>query len=310
MSMFSAQILRRNRVFLGLKSRALSQVYSKRRFLSQNASHGALTKYASSGDVESAYSLLFLHGAWENAQSWADSAKYFAKLGHNSATLEFSGFSNSSTSAQTESEGGTKVKNLVDQVHSAVTELGPLTLLVAPCLGGFIAQKYLESWGVPGLVLVNSFPPNASNVLRRIADLKPEEPFDSNALAQFGYTGIFSSLLGKPRFTVAPEKLFGTAADDANISKLKENLQAPTTELILDVFQNPVKLEPGSVPILVVQSTEDKIISDDDIQSIMTFHNAEQLVKIDRASHLFVLNDSQARDQLHEAIHKWFDETF
>lgn len=70
--------------------------------------------------------------------------------------------------------------------------------------GGFIAQKYLESGRLAGLVLVNSFPPNCSKVIRRIADLKDSDELSEESLSKFGYTGIFRALLGKTKVIVAP----------------------------------------------------------------------------------------------------------
>mmetsp|Transcript_10600 Transcript_10600/g.13828 ORF Transcript_10600/g.13828 Transcript_10600/m.13828 type:complete len:297 (+) Transcript_10600:243-1133(+) len=256
------------------------------------------------GDSNRSYPVLFLHGAWEDASSWTESAIYFADRGHTAATLEFSGFLGDSY----KEDAG--VSLLTNELHEAINQLGPLTIVVAPCLGGFIAQKYLESWGIAGLVLINPFPPDSSNLLRRIADVGPDEPFDTKALLKFGHTGILQSLVDKPRLTVAPEKLFSISATDESLNELLRKLRAPSVDLILDIFQHPVKRKRQGIPTLVFQSSQDHIITEEDMGLTLSFHDTDRLVALNDASHLFVLNSSNARRQLHEEIETWFRSRF
>mmetsp|Transcript_14376 Transcript_14376/g.16825 ORF Transcript_14376/g.16825 Transcript_14376/m.16825 type:complete len:306 (-) Transcript_14376:130-1047(-) len=284
----------------GLVGRLSSQ---SRRF----SSKGKLSLFPTQGDTESAYSFLFLHGGWEKASSWENTAKYFSAQGHNTGTLSFSGFDNSKTRSQNET---TTIHGLVEEVQEATKELGSLTVLIAPCLGGFVAQKYLESWNVAALVLINSFPPNSEALLRRIAGLNEAESFDEKSLSKYGYSGIFSSLVGKPRLTIETEKLFDTSGSNFDLNSAQAHLQAPTTALAIDIFNNPVHFEPNYVPTLVIKSEKDRIIEQEDVNEIIAFHQTEDAVEIKDASHLFILDNPAASVDLRKAIEEWFGRNF
>lgn len=95
-----------------------------------------LTKFAPIGYESISkhpYPILFLHGAWDDAKSWEGSAEYFANKGHITATLSFSECKDEQL--YEERDGIMPVNRLVKEVKTAISDLGPLTIVVAHCLG-------------------------------------------------------------------------------------------------------------------------------------------------------------------------------
>ncbi len=99
--------------------------------------------------------LLFLHGAWHAAWCWENFLPYFAEHGYETHALSVRGHGNS------EGRNGIRwysTQEYVDDLKQVVDSLGTPPVLIAHSLGGYILQKYLESYNAPAGVLLASIP--------------------------------------------------------------------------------------------------------------------------------------------------------
>lgn len=99
--------------------------------------------------------LLLVHGAWHGAWSWENFLPYFAEHGYEVHALSLRGHGNS--------EGGEGIRwysisDYVTDVRQVVNRLSTHPVLIGHSMGGYVVQKYLESYNAPAGVLVASVP--------------------------------------------------------------------------------------------------------------------------------------------------------
>ncbi|MBI4631514.1 MAG: alpha/beta fold hydrolase [Chloroflexi bacterium] len=98
--------------------------------------------------------LLFVHGAWHGAWCWAEYfLPYFAQHGYVSHALSLRGHGTS--------EGNTRwnlISDYVEDVKQVAQGLAASPVIIGHSMGGFTAQKYLETNPAPAAVLLASIP--------------------------------------------------------------------------------------------------------------------------------------------------------
>jgi pimeloyl-ACP methyl ester carboxylesterase len=109
---------------------------------------------------------------------------------------------------------------MVAQVKEAVQQLGPMTVIVAHCMGAFVAHKYLESWSVSGIALVNPVPPDPRKTIDRWLEQQGIKGGLEGAEEQLGYHGLFASAVEAPRLALAPEVLFNMDSSHPKVRDL------------------------------------------------------------------------------------------
>jgi pimeloyl-ACP methyl ester carboxylesterase len=99
--------------------------------------------------------LLFVHGAWHGAWCWEHFLPYFAGQGYEVHALSLRGHGNS------EGREGIRwysTSNYVADVAQVASSLSPYPVLIAHSMGGYVVQKYLETYTAPAGVLLASIP--------------------------------------------------------------------------------------------------------------------------------------------------------
>jgi alpha-beta hydrolase superfamily lysophospholipase len=103
--------------------------------------------------------LLFIHGVLHGAWCWELFLEYFSEQGFPCYALSLRGHGASPIEGHL---NHARIKDYVDDVRTAVTEIeqrnGRSPFIVGHSMGGFIVQKYLERYAVPGAVLLASAP--------------------------------------------------------------------------------------------------------------------------------------------------------
>ncbi len=100
--------------------------------------------------------LLFVHGATHAAWCWDDHfLGYFADLGYRAVALSLRGHGGSNWTAVR----NCSIADFVEDVSSVAAGLPRVPVLIGHSMGGFVVQKYLESYLAPAAVLMASVPP-------------------------------------------------------------------------------------------------------------------------------------------------------
>jgi pimeloyl-ACP methyl ester carboxylesterase len=101
--------------------------------------------------------LLFVHGMWHGAWCWEPYfLPYFEKLGYKAYALSLS---NHGKSPKKKSFNLLRIKDYVQDLKQVIDSLEEVPVLVGHSMGGFVVQKYLEEYRVPGAVLLAAVPP-------------------------------------------------------------------------------------------------------------------------------------------------------
>lgn len=99
--------------------------------------------------------LLFLHGAWHGAWCWELWMDYFAALGYEVHAFSLPGHGNSSRDKHINLY---TLQNYVDVLAGEVEKVSPKPVVIGHSLGGAILQRYLETYQLPGAVLLATLP--------------------------------------------------------------------------------------------------------------------------------------------------------
>jgi pimeloyl-ACP methyl ester carboxylesterase len=114
--------------------------------------------------------LLFVHGGEHAAWCWDEHfLDFFAAEGYRAVALSLRGHGMSSNSRPPRS---CSIADYVQDVCSIADQLSQTPAMIGHSLGGFVVQKYLESYVAPAGVLVASTPPQgAAAALLRTAEV-------------------------------------------------------------------------------------------------------------------------------------------
>ncbi len=184
-------------------------------------------------------------------------------------------------------------------------------ILVAHSLSTFLAQKYLESFALSGLILVNPITPYpsraAANLLNRWLMIRGKgnkwndsQYFDSI----MEYYGLRRSKMGE----VEGE----STLENVNLSdEYLEHIDRGTIKLIDSLVNDPnvnLVLEPRSVPMFVLTTMLDREILDDaDLAQLMEFHDLDRDAVMDFDTQQSRLPMVAQHNQFNSVISKWID---
>ena len=100
--------------------------------------------------------LHFVHGSSHAAWCWDEHfLDFFADKGYRAIAVSLRGHGSSATSNRLRS---CSIANYVEDVCSVVNSLTATPVLIGHSMGGFIAQRYLETHDAPASVLIASAP--------------------------------------------------------------------------------------------------------------------------------------------------------
>ncbi len=195
--------------------------------------------------------LLFVHGKWHGAWCWEESSlPYFAEHGYNAHALSLRGHG--------ASEGriwGASIADYVSDAEQAAGRLEAPPVLIGHSMGGFIAQKYLESHPAPAAVLLTSVPyyglwpatfallaKKPLTVLKVLGTLRLYPVVETPALAQYA--------------------LFSNDMPPAKVEAYQKRLSDESFRAYLDELGlNLVRPKRVKTPMLVIGAARDAVIS-------------------------------------------------
>ncbi|MCP5097483.1 MAG: alpha/beta hydrolase [Chloroflexi bacterium] len=195
--------------------------------------------------------ILFIHGAWHSVWCWDKYfLPYFAKNGFEVHALSLRGHGQSNGRLF-----GTSVKHYVTDVAEIANQLPQRPIVIGHSLGGFITQKYLETYHAPAGILMASAPPKG--VFRTSISYLRRHPL---AFLKTNVTLNLGPIIGTP--ALAREMLFSPDMPESNFSEYFAQLQDESYLAYLDMmFLNLPKPARVKTPILVLGAEHDRVFT-------------------------------------------------
>lgn len=219
--------------------------------------------------------LLFVHGAWHAAWSWAEHfLDYFATQGYSSYALSLRGHG--------ESEGRnrlrwTSIADYVADVAHVAAELPTPPIIIGHSMGGLVVQKYLETHAASAAVLLASVPPaGALATTLRIARRHPLEFARVNLLMRL------YPIVGTPQLT--REAFFSASMAEEKVQGYFRQIQDEAYRAFIDMLALNLA-KPGRVktPILVLGAANDNIFHPNEIEATARAYHTQSFIFADMA---------------------------
>jgi non-heme chloroperoxidase len=195
--------------------------------------------------------LLFVHGAFAGAWVWDEHfLPWFADQGYSAHAVSLRGHGDSAGQGHVD---WYSIHDYVDDVATAIADLGAAPVLIGHSMGGFVVQKYLERHAVPAAVLMCSVPPQGL-VAAQFSMLfeKPGLLLEINTLLAGGSVAL----------DALREALFAQPVDDATLRRYYRLMQPESQRAIWDMsmFSLPNLRAMRRPPLLVLGAEKDVLM--------------------------------------------------
>jgi pimeloyl-ACP methyl ester carboxylesterase len=237
---------------------------SRRRIMQLEVIHHAPTGEAKPTPI------LFVHGAWHAAWCWNEYfLPYFAGCGYDVHALSLRGHG--------ESEGRNRLRwisngEYVEDVAQVASGLSTPPIIIGHSMGGFVVQKYLETYPAPAAVLLASIPPIGALpfVLRSLL----HHPI-STLTATFTLT--LYHMVNTPK--KARDAFFSPDMPQAQVDAYFARIQNESFRMLLDTvllaLPRPAKVRQKDIPMLVLGAEKDKIFTPSEVKATAHSYDAD-----------------------------------
>jgi pimeloyl-ACP methyl ester carboxylesterase len=240
--------------------------------------------------------LVMLHGAWHGAWCWEENfLPFFAEHGYEVHALSLRGHGNS------EGREGIRwfsTRDYVADLASVVDRLSTPPVLIAHSMGGYVAQKYLESHIIPAGVLLASIPTvGIIGMLLRMLKRHPGSTLKALLLLNPWYF-VSTPALAKDYF-------FSDDYPDDKFLKYYPYIQPESFRLALEAaFLNLPR--PGRVrtPLLVLGAENDRVFTVAEQRKTAQAYKTEAILYPDMAHDMML---EQGWERVANQILKWLD---
>ncbi len=211
--------------------------------------------------------LLFVHGAWHGAWCWDEKfLPYFAAQGFTAHTVSFRNHGRSAAVGALRWRRGAEY---VADITQAVREIGQPPVLVAHSLGGYVAQKYLETARVPATVLLAPASPQGIwGATRRLARRHPWLFLKANMQLRL------QPLISSP--ALVQETFFSPTLPADQVQHYAGQMQDESYRAYLDaMFLNlPRRRRVAQGPLLILGAADDQVFSRREIRALARAYGA------------------------------------
>jgi non-heme chloroperoxidase len=210
--------------------------------------------------------LLFLHGAYAAAWCWDEHfLTFFAGHGYACHALSVSGHGASPGRERLDSFG---IDHYVRDVAEVAAQLTAPPVLIGHSMGGFVAQKFLESHEAAGLVLMASVPPQGLwAAALGLAFQKPGLMNDLNRLLGGGQVAL----------DTLRQAMFSQPVEMADLARWYKRMQPESHRAIWDMtlFNLPLKSRMNLPPLLVLGGEHDTLIPSSQVEMTARHYGVE-----------------------------------
>jgi pimeloyl-ACP methyl ester carboxylesterase len=212
--------------------------------------------------------LLFVHGAWHGAWCWDEYfLDFFVDKGYRAVALSLRGHGNSPAEKRMQM---CSVDDFVEDVRSVAEKLPSNPVVIGHSMGGFVVQKYLESYDAPAGVLLASEPPRgAGGFLWREAKRHP--------LRALRTTLTTKSSHGVKTPKLAREHFFSPEMPESDVVRYAARLNEEYTGRLLleQLLLNLPKPERATTPLLVLGAALDGSFTTEEIHATARAYRTE-----------------------------------
>jgi pimeloyl-ACP methyl ester carboxylesterase len=242
--------------------------------------------------------VLFVHGAWHGAWCWDEHfLDFFAAKGYRSVAVSLRGHGKSPTPKPMQF---CSMADLVDDVDSVAKSLPRPPVVVGHSMGGFVAQKYLESHDAPAAVLLASAPVSgiAGFLLRRFR----RHPWLTGT--ELAKTKSLRSMGGTPE--LARESFFSDLTSDSDVVRYtaqlgEEYLRKHVLDMLLLNLPRPDLV---TAPLLVMGAEKDVCFTQQEVHVTARAYHVEAEI-FPKMGHDMMLEPGW--DAVAERIHVWLE---
>jgi pimeloyl-ACP methyl ester carboxylesterase len=239
--------------------------------------------------------LLFVHGGWHGAWCWDEYfLDFFVERGYRAVALSLRGHGNSPAGKRMQA---CRVTDYVEDVGSAADNLPSNPVVIGHSLGGFVVQKYLESYDAPAGILLASMPARgAGGFLWREAKRHPVHTLRATLTTK--------TLHGYKTPKLAREHFFSPKTPEADVARYAARLEEEYGGRIVfdEVFANLPEPRRVKAPLLVLGAACDGCFTVDEIRSTARAYNTEAEI-FPGMGHNMMLEPGWA--DVVERIHEW-----
>lgn len=202
--------------------------------------------------------LLFVHGAWHANWCWQETfMPFFVERGFAVHALSLRGHGESSSQKSIKRLRGS---DYVADVETAVSQLPTRPILIGHSMGGYVVQKYLETFYAPGAVLLASVPVHGVwRITMKIAKNHPQ------LFAKLNLKQSLYEVVSTPE--LAREHLYTPNTPEAIVKKTFAKLQEESYFAFLDMllFDLP-RPDFVNTPMLVLGGEQDYIFATNEVE--------------------------------------------
>jgi pimeloyl-ACP methyl ester carboxylesterase len=213
--------------------------------------------------------ILFVHGAWHGAWCWDEHfLDYFAEKGYRSVALSLRGHGNSTAP---KSMRFCSIADFVDDIDTVAKSLPEPPVVIGHSLGGFVAQKYLESHDAPAAVLLASAP--VSGITKFLLRRFKRHPWHTAvALAR---TRSLRGVGGTPE--LARETFFSELAPEADVQRYTALLgEEYALKIAIDMlWLNLPRPDLVTTPLLILGAEDDVCFTHQEVRSTATAYKTD-----------------------------------
>ncbi|WP_123027793.1 alpha/beta hydrolase [Mycolicibacterium stellerae] len=211
--------------------------------------------------------LLFVHGEWHSAWCWdAHFLDFFAERGFRAVAISLRAHGKSATSQPLRT---CSIADYVDDVTTAADQLDARPVIVAHSMGGFVTQKFLQTYHAPACVLMASAPPQGT--LRAALRMFRRHPF---TVTRANTAGSTVDAVGTP--SLARDHLFCAKTPESVVTDCVARLQ-PESALAIREMMFGDRPDPSRVttPIMVLGAVADRAFTQDEIRATASAYNTQ-----------------------------------
>ncbi|BDS06402.1 alpha/beta hydrolase [Oceaniferula spumae] len=239
--------------------------------------------------------VLFIHGAGMTAGCWKLFQDHFSEAGCDTHALSLRGHGSSDADGTVLLRG---CSDYLNDVRSAVEQVGEPVVIVAHSWGGYLVQRYLEIYhDCPAAVLMASAPPASSG------------PSYWSMFKKFPWLVIVAHLTLRPHHVYSTsesmrELLFRQDTSESEIEEHKRALEKISPLLYFQTMLRAPRADAVTTKMLVLGADADRIYTTDMVESTAAAYGTEAQI-IPEMCHMMMIDPDWRLAA--DAILDWLD---